>query len=284
VPYTIATPGSYYLTGTFTGVAGTNGITIAANDVSLDLNGFALIGVPGSLDGISSANFPATYTNLTVRNGIIRNWGGSGVRAFYMYNCTFRDLVVETNGSTGLQAGVTGLIRNCIASQNGGDGIDADSLAVVVECNASYNAFHGFYASGSVVQRCVAYGNGATGIYIFNYSKADHCLASANANDGIALGYYCYATDNTCVLNNPGGSASYGGIRTFYNGGRIEGNHIQYNAGYGIVVGGGGVKWLVIRNSTVGITANAYSIPAGNDVGPWGNAATATSPFANISN
>src|SRR4051812_3497670 len=45
--FIISQPGAYYLTGNITGVAGKAGIKITANDVSLDLNGFALLGPGG---------------------------------------------------------------------------------------------------------------------------------------------------------------------------------------------------------------------------------------------
>ena len=54
--------------------------------------------------------------------------------------------------------------------------------------------------------------------------------------------------------------------------------------GVGIRVASGQTKVVVIKNTTAGNTANSYAIPAGNDVGPWGQAATATSPWANIQN
>jgi hypothetical protein len=44
LPFTIASPGSYYLTTNLTGVTGTSGITIATNDVTLDLKGFCSLG------------------------------------------------------------------------------------------------------------------------------------------------------------------------------------------------------------------------------------------------
>jgi hypothetical protein len=42
VPFTITTPGSYYLTTNLYSPSG-NGITVSANDVTIDLNGFALV-------------------------------------------------------------------------------------------------------------------------------------------------------------------------------------------------------------------------------------------------
>src|SRR5438309_7234897 len=46
IPFNITAPGSYYLTTNLTGVAAKSGILIAADDVTLDLNGFALVGIP----------------------------------------------------------------------------------------------------------------------------------------------------------------------------------------------------------------------------------------------
>src|SRR5437762_13979859 len=51
--FKITQPGSYYLTGNITGVAGKHGIEIAASGVTLDLNGFDLLGAPSSLDRVS---------------------------------------------------------------------------------------------------------------------------------------------------------------------------------------------------------------------------------------
>src|SRR5438093_7800183 len=46
--FKISQPGSYYLTGNITGVASKHGIEIVASGVTLDLNGFDLLGAPGS--------------------------------------------------------------------------------------------------------------------------------------------------------------------------------------------------------------------------------------------
>src|SRR3954454_2802503 len=50
--FTISAPGSNYLSGNITGVSGKFGILIEVDDVELDLNGFSLTGVSGSLAGI----------------------------------------------------------------------------------------------------------------------------------------------------------------------------------------------------------------------------------------
>ncbi len=46
--FRITQPGSYYVTGNITGVSGKNGLEIGASNVTVDLNGYAVTGVPGS--------------------------------------------------------------------------------------------------------------------------------------------------------------------------------------------------------------------------------------------
>src|SRR4051812_13288192 len=77
LPFNISQAGSYYLTTNLTGQAGTNGITISTDNVTIDLNGFALIGVGGSLDGISIN--ATNHRNLAVYGGTVCNWGDDGV-------------------------------------------------------------------------------------------------------------------------------------------------------------------------------------------------------------
>jgi hypothetical protein len=63
LPYTISAAGSYYLTGNLT--ADANGILVDANNVTIDLAGFSLIG-PGS--GTSYGVYMARlYGSLSAR-------------------------------------------------------------------------------------------------------------------------------------------------------------------------------------------------------------------------
>src|SRR5216117_1440443 len=86
--FKITQPGSYYLTGNITGVANKHGIEIAASGVTLDLNGFDLLGAPGSLDGVSVTT-AAVQSNITVFNGSVRAWGDKGIdlATFGAVNC-----------------------------------------------------------------------------------------------------------------------------------------------------------------------------------------------------
>src|SRR2546421_208449 len=64
LPYTISQAGSYYLTANMTAAGATAGIIIAADDVTLNLNGFALTG--GSSGSAKGVDVPAARKNLTI--------------------------------------------------------------------------------------------------------------------------------------------------------------------------------------------------------------------------
>src|SRR6476620_6906734 len=81
--FKITQPGSYYLTDNIAGIAGKSGIEIAASSVTLDLNGFQLTGVAGSLSGVSTS---VTGNNVTVRNGVVTGFGQQGVSINIAYS------------------------------------------------------------------------------------------------------------------------------------------------------------------------------------------------------
>ena len=57
LPYTITASGSYYLTGNLTATGSGAGITVSADNVTIDLNGFALIaGGSGTAYILNSSN------------------------------------------------------------------------------------------------------------------------------------------------------------------------------------------------------------------------------------
>ena len=73
--FVIVKPGSYCLPDNVAGVSGKNGIRIDTDDVTLDLAGYAMIGVSGSLNGILINN----HLRIAVRNGSISGWGSNGL-------------------------------------------------------------------------------------------------------------------------------------------------------------------------------------------------------------
>lgn len=213
LPFTIDTCGSYYLSGCLTGVTGQHGVTIDASDVTLDLGGFTLSGVAGSLNGVQVLGAPR---NIRIMNGSVNSWGGSGVESLSVRGGVYENLGLEQNGARGLTAGIHAAVTRCFAFQNGTDGVSLIGGAVT-DCIAEQNGGKGFAGSGSFA-RCIASGNDAEGFDVSNASLSDcrsssndldgfkgaggftRCQASNNGGDGFDLGvlqlFQCQATSN----------------------------------------------------------------------------------------
>ena len=69
LPFTISAGGSYYLTRS---LSGSQGITITATRVTLDLNGFSLTG-PGPWTDAKGIEALGPY-DVVVRNGFVSGW------------------------------------------------------------------------------------------------------------------------------------------------------------------------------------------------------------------
>jgi hypothetical protein len=156
-PVTISQPGSYRLMGNLT-VSDVNAtaIAITANDVTLDLNGFAIVGpqdcgytgaptcTQGSGDGIYIDQPSNRWANIAIQNGTVRGMGRYGV-----YD------------GGGIRPGI--LIDRVRAVHNGGTGFGV-SAALIVHSIALRNRLNGFSLNGGNVQSSLAWGNGSYGI------------------------------------------------------------------------------------------------------------------------
>ena len=320
LPFTITAAGSYYLTANLTGVAGTNGITLTANDTTLDLNGFALVGVAGSLSGIRVSG---THTNIGILNGTVRNWGANGVDASTAIQSLFEKVRATDNGFSGILGGSGSVIRDCLATgnntANGGSqyGIQANRATiigcvfnnnlngaqgfsgvgganVIINCVASGNSDDGIFTGfNSLVVACNASGNGSRGIRGGDESTIKDCVVYFNTSDGIIVSLKSVVSGNMCENNGSGGSGA--GIRATSYGNRIEGNHVTDND-RGIEINTGATNNVVVRN-TVGrnpptgslgssnYVFNAFTIfgPTNNVFNPATGAITNLNPWANIS-
>ncbi len=282
--FKITQPGSYYLTGNITGVAGRHGIEIAASGVTLDLMGFDLGGVPASLDGVSATIF--NLTNITIRNGSVRGWGNEGVDlgSNFADNSTVIDVRASGNAGSGITVGTGGMITGCSAAFNGGTGISTTSGGTITRCSAAGNTSNGIAAgSGSTITGCSAFDNTANGISTSggstitgcsaslnrargistaNGSTIIGCLANRNSGNGIAVTTNCLVLANTCQANGNIGDGA--GIHATASDNRIEGNNCTDNdRGIDVDVAGN----IIIKNTCSGNTIN-WTIVANNVVGP----------------
>ncbi|MDB6023218.1 MAG: Parallel beta-helix repeat [Pedosphaera sp.] len=200
--FIISAPGSYYLTGNLTGDSGKHGISIQANDVTLDLNGFALIGGGGG--AFRGVNVPLAQKNFSIRNGTVRGWTDGGVRTDVAINTLAEKLRLSDNlGATGLVIG-NGAARDCVSAGNA-TGFVVGNGAQIKDCSATANTT-GFSAGDrSHVNNCIATINTSTGFSCTSFVTLVDCTSSRNAGVGISVQGNCNVTRCNASRNDVDG-------------------------------------------------------------------------------
>lgn len=274
--FRISQPGSYYLGGNVSVPTGRRGIEIAASGVTVDLNGFEIVGAGGSLDGIG---VDGTVQNaVAIRNGGIRQMGGSGINlpGAATSGLLIERVVVSDGGGAGILAGAGVIVRQCSVARNQGDGMNVGPNASIEDCNASFQQSGGDgidTGEESVVARCVANANTGFGIRAGLGSVVSICTASDNTQTGIAVASDGLISQCAAVRNLSHGfsansrstierCSSIGNTGNGITGGstsRIIGNLCQGN-GLGAVVAAG------IRTSSGGNVIDSNQC-VGNGVG-----------------
>jgi len=283
--FKIKQPGSYYLTGNITGVVGKHGIEIVASGVTLDLNGFDLVGVPGMGGYAGVVLSVPDQANISVLNGSVRKWGGGGVRiaASGTTNCRVARVSVTANTGAGIEVAYSSLVSECSASKNTGVGITAYPGGRITDCTVDSNTSYGIYAGyGTVVSGC-SVSNNTLGIYADGGATITMCSLFQNTQQGIFGGGSCtvvgctviFSTldgincaaggsvirDNNCIANGFNGDGA--GIVAGGTGNLIEGNHCT-SADRGIQVltnrntivrntcSGNTTDWVFVQNNVYG--------------------------------
>lgn len=238
--YKISQPGSYYLTGNITGASGKYVIQVDADDVTIDLNGFSINGVPGGRAGITDRadeKLPP-ITNLTVRNGTIRACPGGGVSCFHIGAGRLEGLGLRNNGSSGVDWNGVLIAVDCTAAGHAnGFGFSNQGSGVMTGCTAVSNGT-GFDISETTLENCSASHN-VNGFFLYS-SIARGCIATGNTASGIGVGVRSSAID--CLVD--GGTV---GIDVFGPMTRVEGCSVWGSGTNGIRVGA--VSCTVLGNT-----------------------------------
>ncbi len=308
--FRISAPGSYYLTGNITGVAAKHGIEIAASGVTLDLMGFELSGVPGSLSGIFVSG---TRQNLVIFNGTVQGWGQKGIDATNAQaskvgpcnvpdngddgcscgdGCQVENVAASGNGGTGVAAADSAKLEQIRASGNGRKGITGGRSTTAINCKSDGNTSDGCtFGDGSniagliasnntgtgvltgpncTITRCTTIGNTADGLSMGAGCRITDGTSNANGGDGMQVGDDCYVTDCTCDGNGVSPTIIGSGIHTTGNGAHIDGNHMTDNERGMIIAGAGN---LVIRNTFSGNGTPTIVVTGTHTIGEAINAA-----------
>jgi parallel beta-helix repeat protein len=201
--FVISAPGSYYLTDNITGESGKSGIVIEASDVTLDLNGFNIGGVPGSPFGIYA--FFTEVHGVTVRNGTVSGWHTSGVDLTAAVGSRVENVTARSNGFRGIQLGEGAEVLNCTSEQNSDEGIFVSTGSRVTNCTSRLNDDNGIVAGGSCfVLDCVVQSCGGPGIHVNNGSTVADCVSFGNQGTGIEAGTGC--TVSGCTVRGNSGT------------------------------------------------------------------------------
>ncbi len=264
--FVITQPGSYYLAANVSVPSGKNGILVSASRVTIDLNGFAIVGSTGSLEGITTAGGSPSHVN--VRNGTIATCGSTGINLVWAPSCLIENVAFAGNKGHGLQAGNNTHVSNCSASNNTNSGFYSAGGTEFQDCTAYWNG-SGFTSQQSdMYERCTAQYNTGIGFVITVDTKIINCQAIGNGQQGIVCTSDNWITG--CQVHGNGGSNMAGIWATgVYN--HIEGNDVVNN-GYGIYVAG--ATNFIYRNKVGSSTQANFFIVAGNHVGTIGTAST----------
>jgi hypothetical protein len=201
VPVTITAQGLYCLTGNVaTSQTTGNAITINANNVTLDLNGWK-VGGQGAGLGTQAYGIVSNANNVTIKNGIVRGfyWGidltGNGA--------VVQDLLVDSNIYVGITAdGLGALVEHNQVVNTGSDAIFAAFAIDAEGQNATIN-------NNTVVGLTVQSGGYEYGILMYNSATAKNNMIS---NTALASGVSSYGIyeDHSIATNNTVSNFSYG--------------------------------------------------------------------------
>jgi parallel beta-helix repeat protein len=178
LPYTISSPGFYYIDKDLS-CSGAHGITIAADNVTLDLMGFSLIG-GGTYYGI----YMYGRTNVEIRNGTVRSFTTGIYEGSFVNGVGHRviNIRARNNESSGIYLpSKNNLVEGCTATGNGGYGIYAYYGSTITGNTCYDNGDDGIYASyGSTVTGNTCFSNTDHGIYLAGNNLVDQNTATDN--------------------------------------------------------------------------------------------------------
>jgi hypothetical protein len=195
-PVTISASASYGLTSDLV-ITDPNqrGIEINSSHVTVDLNGFLILG-PTSCSGLPVTSCTPSGTgdgvfsiqgNVVVRNGTVRGMPDFGVRLGG--DARIEDLHIEQNGGWGIFADVGSLfIRNRVR-RNGGEGIAAGDASRVAENVITSNGGNGISTGGRLhISHNMIVGNQGDGVVATtNPGTVLFNSVLANAGTGLSL-------------------------------------------------------------------------------------------------
>jgi parallel beta-helix repeat protein len=202
LPYTISSPGFYYITSNLTATG--TGIGVEANNVMIDLMGFTISG-SGSEHGIAIHNW-----NIEIRNGTVENFY-IGISALGKAKGTRIINMRVVSNNDGIHLSNFGhLVKDCTIMGNAHDGIYIGGSSTIIGNVVFENDRYGIYTgTGSMVAYNTAYKNsagptGGSAIAALGHSTVSFNTAYDNSATGISCGTGSMVSFNTANDNLTG--------------------------------------------------------------------------------
>jgi len=188
VPYKIKSSRSYKLSSNLFPASKATAITVTTSNVTIDLNGFSII---GGVEGIDAHNQPL----IAILDGEVTNTTGT-YAIITGHSSRIEHVILLSNKGTGIYCTDGCIVSDCIANNNGGNGIFVDGRGVISSNVAQYNSFDAIFAGNNdaLVKDNSVNNNGGIGI--------DCCCSGLAALTDNVLNNNKYNTGDCIFLGN----------------------------------------------------------------------------------
>ncbi len=248
-PYTITQSGSYVLTRDLSVTANQTAITVSADYVTIDLNGFAIRGpnscsyasgaVTCSASGTGLGIGATTRRGVRVRNGTVSGTGAAGISLGPLGSV--EGVVVRDTGGAGirLEGDVnlmnTGLISDSTVRRSDDDGIRCDHACIVDGSTVTETELDGIFLRSGIARGNTVLSAGDDGLVIWGPGAlivGNSVNASWDAGIGVVIDSFA-VLENTAQGNGLDGS---GVGFSLGSGGLVAGNTVRANTSSGVSV------------------------------------------------
>lgn len=187
-PVTLSLPGNYKLTSNLVVPnANTTAIVITADNVNIDLNGFAILGpVVCASDGFSVAQ---------ACTGTGSGWGIDGYSTGLRLNTRVVNGTINGMGAYGVVLGINSRVERMDITSNGADGIFSYG-GVISDTLLRANGGNGITTSGALITNTRSIFNRGIGISTGNFSVISGSVIGRNGSYGLSV------SSNTRYVNN----------------------------------------------------------------------------------
>ncbi len=235
---TIGSAGSYVVDKNLT-ASGDHCLVIEADDVTIDLAGFRLMG-DGTAGASGITDKGILRRNIAIRNGTIQGFAHRGIDLAEGRQIKVEEVRLHTNGGGGIFGGHITIVKDCIVESNGSDGIVVNA-AVVTGKTVRGNTGSGIVAAGqNTLINNTAIFNSGDGMVVEGFSILTNNTASFNSGRGILLfpgGIVLGSCCNTLTSNTASRNGGHG-IFAITPGITFTGNAAGLNGGDGMRITG----------------------------------------------